>query len=213
MMAVDSTWAPNHFLPMRRESSSRVAAIRRRDPTTLEAVVRETLPRLVRAARAAGLAEHDAYDAVQSTMLVFVQKADQFDGRASVGTWLFGILFRKIREQRRAATREGPVDDIDAVVDARFDAAGRWLRPPSATDAAATTAEIMRYLADCLDEVPERQRNAFVLREIEQLTTEEVCNVLEVSANNLGVMLFRARNRLRECLEAKGIRGSVDAEV
>jgi len=198
---------------MLRESSTRVAAIRRRDPAAMEAVVREILPRLVRAARAAGLAEHDAHDAAQSTLLVFVQKADQFDGRASVGTWLFGILFRKIREQRRAARREEPVDDIDAVVDARFDAAGRWLRPPSAADAALTAAEIMGHLEECLDEVPERQRSAFVLREIEQLTTDEVCNVLEVSANNLGVMLFRARNRLRECLAAKGIRGSVDAEL
>jgi len=179
----------------------------------MEAAVRENLAPLIRAARAAGLAEHDALDAVQNTFLVFVRKADQFDGRASVRTWLFGILFHKIRELRRVAAREEAVDDIDSLVDARFDAAGRWLRPPGAADAATATAEVMDHLEECLDEVPERQRSAFILREVEQLTTEEVCKVLDVTANNLGVMLYRARNRLRECLEAKGIRGSADAHV
>lgn len=195
------------------ESSSRVAAIRQRDPATLEAVARETLPSLVRAARAAGLGTDDAHDAVQETLLVFVQKANQFDGRASVRTWLFGILFRKVAERRRAVAREQAVDDIEAVVDARFDAAGRWLRPPRPADASATAGEIMTRVEECLEQVPERPRSAFVLREIEQLETDEVCKVLEVSANNLGVMLYRARNRLRECLEGKGIRGSVDATV
>lgn len=198
---------------MLRESASRVAAIRRRDAATLEVVVRENVAPLVRAARAAGLQDDDAHDAVQDTLLVFVQKADQFDGRASVRTWLFGILFHKIRERRRTSGREEPVDDIEAVVNARFDAAGRWLRPPSPTDASATTAEVMTRLRECLEHVPERPRSAFILREIEQMKTEEICNVLDVSANNLGVLLYRARNRLRECLETKGIRGSVDAEV
>ena len=45
---------------------------------------------------------------------------------------------------------------------------------------------------------------AFVLREIEGLATPEICKILEVTRTNLGVMLYRVRNRLRECLEAKG---------
>ena len=65
----------------------------------------------------------------------------------------------------------------------------------------------------CLDEVPDRQRLAFVLREVEGFETEEICNILQVSANNLGVLLFRARNRLRECLESKGMKGSEDARL
>jgi len=54
---------------------------------------------------------------------------------------------------------------------------------------------------------------AFALREVEGMSTEEVCKILEVSANNLGVLLFRARNGLRECLEAKGFEGSRDVEL
>ena len=55
--------------------------------------------------------------------------------------------------------------------------------------------------------MPTQQRLAFVLREVEGLATEEMCKVLEVTRTNLEVLLYRARNRLRECLEAKSMRG------
>ena len=58
----------------------------------------------------------------------------------------------------------------------------------------------------CLEEAPLAQRLAFVLRDVEELTTAEICKILEVTSTNLGVMLYRVRNRLRNCLEAMGIR-------
>jgi len=196
-----------------REARERIDAIRRRDPAALEAAARENLGPLLRAARAAGLTGDDAYDAVQAALLVFVEKADQFDGRASLRTWLFGILFRKVAERRRAFVREEAVDDIEAVVAARFDARGQWIRPPRAPDAELAAGLAMAALEECLERLPERRRTAFVLREVEQLDVDEVCNVLEVTRNNLGVLLFRARNALRECLESKGIEGSADVAL
>ena len=188
-------------------------AIRSRDPAALEAVARENIGPVLRGARAAGLSGADAYDVVQEALLVFVQKADRYDGRASVRTWLFGILFNKIAERRRAVAREETVDDIDAVVDARFDARGQWIKPPRSPDAELAAGQAMKMLEECLDQLPERRRVAFVLREVEQLEMDEVCNVLDVSRNNLGVLLFRARNALRECLESKGIEGSADVAL
>lgn len=196
-----------------REPPQRFDAIRRRDPAALEAVARENIGPLLRGARAAGLSGGDAYDAVQEALLVFVEKADRYDGRASVRTWLFGILFNKIAERRRAVAREEAVDDIDAVVNARFDARGQWIKPPRSPDAELAAGQAMTMLEECLDQLPERRRAAFVLREVEQLDVDEVCNVLEVSRNNLGVLLFRARNALRECLESKGIEGSADVAL
>jgi RNA polymerase sigma-70 factor (ECF subfamily) len=202
-----------HSLTELREPRERIDAIRRRDADTLESVARENLQPLLRAARAAGLSTDEAYDAVQETMLVFVAKAHEFDGRAKVRTWLFGILFRKVAERRRAFAREEPVDEIDALVDARFDQAGRWIRPPRSPAADMASDQAMAWLEECLQQVPERRRTAFLLREVEQLDTDEVCNVLGVTPNNLGVLLFRARNALRECLELKGIRGSADVAL
>ncbi|MDP3911895.1 MAG: sigma-70 family RNA polymerase sigma factor [Gemmatimonadales bacterium] len=196
-----------------REPLQRRDAIRGRDPAALEAVARENIGPLLRGARAAGLSGADAYDAVQEVLLVFVEKADRYDGRASVRTWLFGILFNKIAERRRAVAREATVDDIDAVVDARFDARGQWIKPPRSPDVQLAAGQAMKMLEECLERLPERRRAAFVLREVEQLDVDEVCNVLEVSRNNLRVLLFRARNALRECLESKGIEGSADVAL
>jgi RNA polymerase sigma-70 factor (ECF subfamily) len=195
------------------ESSERVAAIRRRDPVVLEAAVRECLPGLLRAALAAGLPLDRAEDAVQASVLIFVQRAETFDGRARVCTWVHGILAKKILEERRTAGRIAKEEAIDAVMENRFDASGSWMRPPRGPDAALAVAEMRRELESCLDGLPERQRLAFALREVEDMNTEEVCKILEVTANNLGVLLFRARNGLRECLESKGFEGSRDVEL
>ena len=66
--------------------------------------------------------------------------------------------------------------------------------------------EIRDRLRVCLEELPGKQRSVFLLREVEGFETPEICKILEVSRTNLGVLLFRARNRLRECLEARGVR-------
>ncbi len=130
-----------------------------------------------------------------------------------MGSWLYGILIRKIAETRRELSREDPVDDIEALVQSRFDAAGRWARPPRGPDQDLAGAETRRHLADCLEQLRPRQRLAFALRELDGQSPEEVCKILDVSRNTLGVLLFRARNRLRECLEQKGFEGSGDAVV
>ena len=90
---------------------------------------------------------------------------------------------------------------------------GRWSRPITLPDAAAASAQAMTMLADCLDGLPDRRRLAFTLREVEQLETDEICKILEISANTLGVLLFRTRNALRECLESKGLGGSDDVAL
>jgi RNA polymerase sigma-70 factor (ECF subfamily) len=195
------------------EAADRVAAIRARDPAVMEAVVREALPGLMRTAIAAGLPRDRAEDAVQASLLVFVQRAPDFDGRARASTWIHGILVRKIWEARRGMGREKDEEDIDRIVDARFDPGGTWVRPPRGPEEALARGEIRQQLSSCLDSLPDRQRLAFTLRQVEGFRTDEVCNILDVSANNLGVLLFRARNGLRECLEAKGFEGSGDAAL
>jgi RNA polymerase sigma-70 factor (ECF subfamily) len=196
-----------------REDRQRTEAIRRSDPAVIAAVVEEALPGLLRAARATGLTTDRAEDAVHAAVLVFLRRAAEFDGRARVTTWLHGILWRTIAEQRRALRREAEYDDIDDVMHARFREDGRWSRPPVQPDRDLDRRELARALDGCLDGVPERQRVAFTLREVEGFTTEEVCKILDVNANNVGVLLFRARNRMRECLEAKDYGRRGDAEL
>ncbi len=184
-----------------------VRRLRARDARAIESVVHAYLPQILRAARGAGLDTPQAQDLTQAVFLVFVQGIDRFEGRSHVRTWLFGILYRKLAETRRGLQRDAEQDDIDTVMEARFTADGTWARPPAAPDRRLLDEEIREHLAACLDEVPERQRLVFLLREVEGLETEEICKITEVSRTNLGVLLFRVRNRLRECLEKSGLKG------
>lgn len=184
-----------------------VERLRAGEAAALEAVVHAYLPQILRAARGAGLDEQRAQDVTQSVFLTFIQSIGRFEGRSHVRTWLFGILYRKLSETWRAVKRENQSDDIDDVMENRFAPDGTWARPPRAADQATLDAEIRAHLAACLDEVPQRQRMAFLLREVDGFSTEEICNVLEVTDTNLGVLLFRVRNRLRECLEKRSLKG------
>ena len=181
--------------------------IRRQDPEAIQMVVCLYLPQIFRAARGAGLDPHQAEDVVQETFATFIQTASRFEGRSHVRTWLFGILYKKIAEARRGVHRDQRMDDIDEVLERRFSARGSWMRPPQPLDAQIHDSEIREGIQACLEEAPTQQRTAFVLREVEGLATPEICNILAVTRTNLGVLLYRVRNRLRECLEAKGLKG------
>ncbi len=181
------------------------ARIRERDAQALEEVVRRYLPQILRAARGAGFALQLAEDVAQDTFAAFIETAPRFEGRSHVRTWLFGILYKKIAEARRNLGRDNEMDDIEEVFDKRFDEAGSWTRPPRPVDTQVYDSEVREGIDGCLDRVPTNQRMAFVLREIEGMDTPEICKILEVTRTNLGVLLHRVRNRLRECLEAKGI--------
>ena len=185
--------------------------IRERDPEAIEQVVRAYLPQILRAALGAGLEQSQAEDVTQTTFATFIESAHRFEGRSHVRTWLFGILYKKISEARRKLKRDREIDDIEEVFEQRFNSAGFWTAPPRPVDAAVFDNEVRQGIDDCLEEVPSKQRMAFVLREIEDLDSDEICNILEVTRTNLGVLLHRVRNRLRECLEAKGIEGTASA--
>ncbi len=187
--------------------------IRAGNRDAIETVVKAYLAQILRAARGAGLDETQAEDLTQETFATFIEKAPNFDGRAHVRTWLFGIFYKKVLKFRREIRRDQQQDDINEVVEQRFSSDGSWLRPPRAVDADVYHGEIREWLRECLDTVPVRQRLAFVLREAEGFSSREICNILDVTRTNLGAMLHRCRNRLRECLEAKGIKGSRDAKL
>ncbi len=77
---------------------------------------------------------------------------------------------------------------------------------PHDSEKGVFAAEVRQMVQQCLEIVPHPQRIAFYLREVEGLTTPEICKKMATRGTNLGVMLFRARNRLRECLEKEGVK-------
>lgn len=151
-----------------------------------------------------GCSADAAGDAVQDVFVVFLDSLDRFEGRAQVGTWLFGILHHKIQERRRATAREEARDPIDDVFEAQFDRDNCWIRPPIEPDRWIRSREAGEAIGACFENLTPLQRDVFQLRQVEELSGEEVSKILGQSVTHIGVLFHRARLRLRECLTKKG---------
>jgi RNA polymerase sigma-70 factor (ECF subfamily) len=151
-----------------------------------------------------------AEDVVQETLLAAIEGAARFSGRSSLRTWLTGILKHKIIDHLRRAGREQPLtgDDDDRAesdaVDALFAQDGHWQTYPARWGDPGTALENDRFWTAfemSLQRLPGRSARVFMMREIMEMPTEEICKALDITATNCWVMLHRARLILRECLE------------
>lgn len=176
--------------------------LRARDEAALAQVIDEHSGALYAAAMALGVGPVDAEDLVQDALCAFLDGLDRFRGESSVRTYLFGILYNKARQKWSSSWREQPTDPVDVAFEARFDSAGvlRKLRGPEEENIARELSELIE---DCSSALSQSQRAAFYLKEVEHEPSEAICNILGVTETHLGVLLFRARNKLRECLEKK----------
>jgi RNA polymerase sigma-70 factor (ECF subfamily) len=148
-----------------------------------------------------------AEEAVQDTWMGVVRGIERFEGRSSLKTWLFRILTNRARSAGSREHRDMPIESLHAVDPVRFDATGQWASPlerwvEESEDRleAATWSPILK---SALDDLPPRQRQVVMLRDIEGLSNDEVCAVLEISSGNQRILLHRGRSRLRESLEAE----------
>jgi RNA polymerase sigma-70 factor (ECF subfamily) len=134
--------------------------LRDRDPVAIGEVVDQQGRRIYRAARGLGFSPADAEDLAQEVFLTFLESLDRFEGRSTVGTWLFGILHHKAQERRRAHAREDSTSELEEAFDKRFDANGFWLQPPVKADRLVESRQAGEMVRDCLDALPAQQRVA-----------------------------------------------------
>jgi len=184
-------------------SDALVSDLRERRPEAIAQAVRRHSADLLRAARGLGFSQADAEELVQAAFVAFLDSVPRFEGRSSLRTYLFGILYNKALERGRERSRELPMDPADNVFESRFDRRGHWSLPPKGPEEEVSIGEIARIIARCVEELPMLQRAAFQLKEIEREPSAAVCNILGVRDTHLRVLLFRARSRLRACIEAE----------
>ncbi len=151
-----------------------------------------------------------AEDIVQETFLGALRNQNTYNRQSTIQNWLFGILKHKIIDHFRHLGREKPSEDpeLDAQLQAPgFDDKGQWLQGPAPwhwnPSQALEEQEFRGVFENCLQALPQRTAEAFLLREMDGLKGEEICQVLKISPNNYWVMLYRARTQLRSCLETK----------
>ncbi len=149
-----------------------------------------------------------AEDLVQDSLLAAVRALENFSGRSSERSWLVGILKNKISDHFRKLGRETTFTDaefLDDEMSHKFEN-GFWNHDKGPQDwqeseAVTYRGEFWQTMRGCLDKLPPRVADVFMMREMDGTDSAEICETLKISSSNLWVMLHRARMALRECLE------------
>jgi RNA polymerase sigma-70 factor (ECF subfamily) len=155
-----------------------------------------------------------AEDLVQETFLAALKGGDKFAGRSAEKSWLIGILKHKILDHFRKAGRETSFTDLEYYSDEESDRfiqdglfQGGWIHElgpmewSSEPGAGLDSQAFWKMFLDCSSKLPNNVSTVFTMREVDGIESKEICSLLNISENNLWVMLHRARMALRRCLE------------
>ena len=205
---------------VKRDDERLLNSLRERDETAFTQLVEQYHASLV---RLASIYVNDAAigeELAQETWLAVLQGLHNFEGRSSLKTWIFTILTNKAKTRSQREKRIVSVTDLEESLQSqptvdpkRFKdaSAEKWLdhwatdsKPVSwrgISEDVLISQETMKLITQAITELPENQRAVITLRDIHELSSAEVCNVLGVSETNQRVLLHRARARVRQALE------------
>ena len=193
-------------------------SLRHGDERAFAALVEQHGAAMLRIARLYVRDRAVAEEVVQEAWLGLLRGLDRFEGRSSLRTWLFRIVAnlaktRAVREARSlpfsALAGDGREDEGPSVAPERFRGpedrwSGHWASPPEEwgrPEHELLSSETREMIARAIEELPESQRQVITLRDVEGWSSDEVCNVLELSETNQRVLLHRARTKVRHALD------------
>ena len=148
-----------------------------------------------------------AEDLVQETWEAVIDHVATYEGRASLRTWITRILVNKAKTRLSRAKPHIDLEELETEVEiagGSFGPHGFWSATPSyalGPEEALIQQQAHQWLTRALEELPAAQRAVVTLRDVEDWTSEEVCNALGLSESNQRVLLHRGRARLRAALE------------
>jgi len=174
--------------------------------------------RLLRLARVYVRTDAVAEEVVQEAWVGVLEGLHRFEGRSSLKTWLYRIVVHRALTRAKQEARtvpfsalgEDPVDpgEEPAVDPSRFTKVGHWgpggpgRWEADTPDAILERREVVERLRRAVDELPPAQRAVVFLRDLEGLSSKEVCSILELRETNQRVLLHRGRSKLRAILES-----------
>ncbi len=186
--------------PGRNEDRLLLERIRAGDKSACNECVKRHAPGIYRLALRLTRNEAEAEDVMQETFLSAFKGIDRFDGRSELRTWLYRIAFNAAMMRLRRTRRD--VVSLDEAVEPEDGTPvpqqiHDWSRLP---DQEAQNAELRAEMEKAIGELPERLRAVFVMRELEDLSTEETAQALSLKPEAVKTRLHRARLWLRERL-------------
>lgn len=175
-----------------------VSAVRAGETRLYETLMRRYNQRLFRVVRSVVTEDSEAEDVLQEAWVRAYEHLDQFEGRASFSTWVTRIAYHEALSRARNSKRWTPLENAAGGVMAEADRKRATAETP---EMQAIRAQLGQVLQAAIDALPETYRSVFVLREVEQLSTSETAESLELSEEAVKTRLHRSRALLRRELE------------
>lgn len=164
--------------------------------------------------------KESAEDLVQETFLVALKSFDQFEGKSTPKSWLFGILRHKITDYHRQKYKDPSIailttieNGSDALFDKLFNVHGEWNPGESPQPWQEETVHLLddpdfnTTLQDCMKKLPLKWFSAVQLKFLEEKKPEQVCQELGVTPTNYWQIIHRAKLQLRKCLQINWFNG------
>lgn len=164
------------------------------DRAAMQAAFREHGPGIGRTVQALACLPGGVEDLVQEVFVVAFTRIDTYEGRVPLSAWLRGIAVNVVRNQRRQLRRRGELNR-------RFDPAPA--ERPDTPEESLTTRRLAERLWRAVDRLPDRQREAFVLRVLEQRPLAECADVLGVSIKAVSRRAVAAERTVRAAVESE----------
>jgi RNA polymerase sigma-70 factor (ECF subfamily) len=176
-------------------------SLKNREASAISALVNKYNKTLYNAAFGMGMNSDQTQEVVQEVWASFFENIENFEGRSHIRTYLFGFLYNKAKEFWRTKKRHSEHEEYDVLVDSQYDGSGHWQAKPVDPEEFAAQTQTIGKIEECMEGLKDIQQKAFHLKEVLGLSGEEICNILDTSHTNLRVLIFRAKQRLRICLE------------
>ena len=176
---------------------------RQDDSAEFEALMRQNNRMLFRTARAILHDDAEAEDVLQEAYIKAFGAMGSFRGEAKVSTWLARIVANEALQRLRKQNRRNaivPLHSTDAIDEINELPEGNMSKTP---ERSAERAEVRKLLEKRIDALPDAYRPVFVLRAVEELSVDEVAEVLRIPPATVRTRFFRARSLLRESLAAE----------
>ncbi len=147
-----------------------------------------------------------AKDLVQETFFAGLKSAKNFKGEAAERTWLIAILKRKVIDHYRKINSKKGKAEVRMNYSSSSDSEGDWLEEQVADpyssfeNSTIENEELGLSIHECISKLPKKQALVFSMKTIQGVSTEDICNELEINPSNLWVMIHRARAALMDCL-------------
>jgi RNA polymerase sigma-70 factor, ECF subfamily len=183
--------------------SALVSALRAGSDEAFETLVRQYAGRLLRVARRFLNNEEDARDAVQDAFVSAFRSIQKFEAGSKLSTWLHRIVVNSALMKLRTKRRH-PEQDIDSLLP-QFEADGHQVREsvdwsPTAEEM-VERGEMRELVRKSIDQLPDSYRVVLLMRDIEELSTDETAKALGITGAAVKVRLHRARQALRSLLD------------